>query len=72
VLPTVGDTVSLGVAFAAGPAVGVGALILNKVLDNPLDKLVSYEYNVSGTWADPNVVKVGSAPAAAKENNPSE
>jgi uncharacterized protein (TIGR02099 family) len=72
VLPTVGDTVSLGVAFAAGPAIGVGTLLLNKVLGNPLDKLVSYEYNVSGTWTEPNVVKVGSTPDKAKENNPSE
>ena len=72
VLPTIGDTVSLGVAFAAGPAVGVGALILNKVLGNPLDKLVSFEYNVSGTWSDPNVVKVGGVKAPAKQNNLSE
>jgi uncharacterized protein YhdP len=72
VLPTVGDTVSLGVAFAAGPAIGVGTLLLNKVLGNPLDKLVSYEYNVSGTWTEPSVVKVGSTPEKAKENNPSE
>lgn len=72
VLPTVGDTVSLGVAFAAGPAIGVGTLILNKVLGNPLDKLVSYEYNVSGTWTAPSVVKVGAGPDKAKANNPSE
>jgi uncharacterized protein YhdP len=68
VLPTIGDSVSLGVAFAAGPAVGVGALILNKVLGNPLDKLVSFEYNVSGTWSDPNVVKIGGVQTQAKEN----
>ena len=70
VLPTIGDSVSLGVAFAAGPAVGIGALILNKVLGNPLDKLVSFEYNVSGTWSDPNVVKVGGA--QPMQNNTSE
>jgi len=72
ILPTVGDTVSLGVAFTAGPAVGVGALILNKVLGNPLDKLVSYEYNVTGTWADPAVTKISRAPVDAQENNPKE
>ena len=59
ILPTLGDSVSLIGAFTAGPAVGIGALILNKVLGDPLDKLVSFEYNVSGTWSDPNVVKVG-------------
>jgi len=61
VLPTLGDSVSL-LAFAGGPVVGVGALIVNKVLGNPLDKLASFEYNVSGTWADPTVVKVGQKP----------
>ncbi|MCR4303550.1 MAG: hypothetical protein NUV63_04885, partial [Gallionella sp.] len=69
VLPTIGSSVSLIGAFAAGPAVGVGALILNKVLGNPLDKLVSFEYNVSGTWTDPNVVKVERAPSKPIDNN---
>ncbi|OFZ66198.1 MAG: hypothetical protein A2V79_12250 [Betaproteobacteria bacterium RBG_16_56_24] len=69
VLPTIGSSVSLIGAFAAGPAVGVGALILNKVLGDPLDKLVSFEYNVSGTWTDPNVVKVERAPVTPTENN---
>ena len=70
ILPTLGDSVSLIGAFAISPAVGIGSLIVNKVLGNPLDKLVSFEYNVSGTWSDPNVVKVGEG--QAKEINPSE
>lgn len=70
VLPTVGDSVSLLGAFAAGPAVGVGTLLVNKVLGDPLDKLVSFEYNVSGTWSDPRVVKVGEVPVKSKSDNP--
>lgn len=62
VLPTLGDSVSLISAFAAGPVVGLGSLIINKILGNPLDKLVSFEYNVSGTWTDPKVVKLGQKP----------
>jgi len=72
VLPTIGDSVSLIGAFAISPAVGIGSLIANKVLGNPLDKLVSFEYNVSGTWSDPNVVKIGGAPAKANPSNLSE
>lgn len=68
VLPTLGDSVSLLGAFAAGPVVGIGSLIANKVLGNPLDKLVSFEYNVTGTWSDPSVVKVGQAPVTQNEN----
>lgn len=70
ILPTVGDSVSLLGAFAAGPAVGVGALLVNKVLGEPLDKLVSFEYNVGGTWSDPKVVKTGAVPVKSKESNP--
>ncbi len=59
ILPTIGDSVSLLGAFAAGPAVGIGALLVNKVLGDPLDKMVSFEYNVGGTWDDPSVTKAG-------------
>ncbi|MDD5612474.1 MAG: YhdP family protein [Gallionella sp.] len=62
ILPTLGDSVSVLSAFAAGPVVGIGTLIVNKVLGNPLDKLVSFEYNISGTWSNPNVVKLGEKP----------
>ena len=59
ILPTVGNSVSLLGAFAAGPAVGVGVFLANKILRDPLDRLVSFEYNLTGTWSDPNVEKVG-------------
>lgn len=62
ILPTLGESVSVLSAFAAGPVVGIGTLIVNKVLGNPLDKLVSFEYNVSGTWSKPNVVKLSEKP----------
>lgn len=62
ILPTLGSSVSMLSAFAAGPVVGLGTLIVSKVLGNPLDKLMSFEYNVTGTWSDPNVVKVGETP----------
>ena len=67
ILPTVGDSVSLLGAFAAGPAVGIGTFIANKLLREPLDKLVSFEYNVTGTWIDPSVTKVGASKPAATE-----
>ena len=70
VLPTLGDTVSLIGLFAVNPAVGIGSLIANKVLGEPLDKLVSFEYNVSGTWSNPDVVRVGKVPAQPKQDNP--
>ncbi|OIR01065.1 hypothetical protein GALL_168620 [mine drainage metagenome] len=64
IMPSIGDNVSL-LSFAAGPVVGVGVLLANKILRDPLDKLVSFEYNVSGSWADPKVEKVGQSKPAA-------
>jgi uncharacterized protein YhdP len=64
--------VSLIGAFTAGPAVGLGTLLLSKVLGDPLDKLVSFEYNVSGTWNDPDVVKVVRAQPQQKITNEQE
>ena len=65
ILPTVGNTASLLSAFAAGPVVGIGVFIANKILREPLDKLVSFEYNITGAWADPNVEKVGVSKSVA-------
>ena len=65
VLPTLGDSVSLIGAFVVSPAVGLGTLIVNKVLGDPLDNLVSFEYNIDGKWSDPNVTKINST----KPNN---
>jgi uncharacterized protein YhdP len=70
ILPTLGDSVSLIGAFAISPVVGIGSLIVNKVLGNPLDKLASFEYNISGPWRDPSVVKVGGVAAGPKQGNP--
>ena len=70
ILPTLGDSVSLIGAFAISPAVGIGSLIMNKVLGNPLDKLASFEYNVTGSWRDPDVVRVSQVPTASKPGKP--
>ncbi len=55
----VGNTAALLGVLAGGPVVGVGVLLFNQILRDPLGKLVSFEYNITGDWADPNVEKVG-------------
>ena len=67
VSPHVSDTVSLAGALVGGPIAGVAAFLAQKVLKDPLDQIVSYEYNVTGTWADPNVARVERRPQAATE-----
>ncbi|MDD4930016.1 MAG: YhdP family protein [Gallionella sp.] len=62
ILPTLGSSVSMLSTFAAGPVIGLGTLIVSKILGNPLDNLMSFAYNVSGTWSNPSVIKVGEKP----------
>lgn len=50
--PFISDTVSLA-AFAGGPAVGAAAYIAQKVLKDPLNKIAETEYEIVGTWTDP-------------------
>jgi uncharacterized protein YhdP len=69
VQPSRSTGVSAGAAalFIANPlvgaAVGAGALLAQKMLNNPFDQLFSYRYFVSGSFDDP-VVTRGTARAA--------
>jgi uncharacterized protein (TIGR02099 family) len=71
VFPTIGDNVSL-LSFAAGPAVGVSVLLANKILRDPLDKLVAFDYNVSGSWEDPKVERLGQFKAQQLFSSPNQ
>lgn len=57
VQPTIGETVATGV-FLLNPAVGATAWLMNKIFGNPLDKVFSFDYAVTGSWADPKVEKI--------------
>ncbi len=71
VMPSLTTSVSAGAAalFIANPlvgaAVGAGALLAQKLMKDPFEQLFSYEYTVSGSWADPVVQRVGSRTTAA-------
>lgn len=59
IVPAVGNSAALLSWLVATPVVGVGVYLAGKILNDPLGQLVSFEYNVSGGWADPKVEKVG-------------
>jgi uncharacterized protein (TIGR02099 family) len=71
VQPSLSSGVSAGAAalFIANPligaAVGAGTLLAQKMLNNPFDKLFSYEYAITGSWDDPVVTRAGARDAAA-------
>ncbi len=56
VTPSISDSLSLA-AFAGGPAVGAAAWVAQKLLKDPLNKIAAYEYDITGTWENPQEVK---------------
>jgi uncharacterized protein (TIGR02099 family) len=71
VQPALSSSVSVGTAalFLANPllgaAVGAGTLLAQKMLNNPIEKMFSYEYGVSGGWDEPVVQRLTARTAAA-------
>ena len=60
--PYISDTLSLA-AFAGGPAVGAAAYIAQKILKDPLNKIAETQYEIVGTWSDPQEKESKAAPA---------
>ncbi|HYN55222.1 MAG TPA: YhdP family protein [Methylotenera sp.] len=56
VMPHISDSISLA-ALAGGPLVGAVAFLAQKILKDPLNKIVSTEYEIGGTWDNPHEVK---------------
>jgi uncharacterized protein YhdP len=78
VQPSLSTSVSAGAAalFLANPlvgaAVGAGTFLAQKILNNPIEQLFSYEYAVSGSWDDPQVQRVrGPLPATTTASSES-
>ncbi len=56
--PRLEDTVALAGAIIGGPVVGIGTLIANKILKNPIGQAVHFDYSVTGTWGEPAITKL--------------
>ncbi len=70
VVPIVGDSVAAAAAVALlNPIVGVGALLAQRLLKDPIGQMLAFQYRVTGPWEDPKVERVG-APETARETDP--
>ena len=66
VQPTLSESVAVGAAAGAlNPVAGVVTYLVQKALADPLEKLFSFEYAVTGPWRAPKVEKLGKTPPAA-------
>lgn len=63
VVPEVGESLALAATLIGTPVLGLSTLVVSKLLQNPLGKVVAYEYQVTGSWDNPSVTRL-SAPSA--------
>jgi len=55
VTPHISDSLSIA-ALAGGPLVGAAAFVAQKILKDPLNKVLTSEYRIIGTWENPEEV----------------
>jgi uncharacterized protein (TIGR02099 family) len=70
ITPSISDSVSIAGAIIGGPVAGVATFLAQKMLKDPFEQIVSYEYRITGTWSEPQVSKP-ERPAPSESDKPS-
>ncbi len=72
VQPTLTESVAVGAALAnsatglINPVAGLVTYLAQKLMQDPIEKLFSYEYAVTGAWSNPEVAKLSSEAVSAQ------
>src|SRR5260221_7877771 len=69
IVPEVGEGIALAATLIGTPVLGLSTLLVSKLLKNPLGKVAAYEYQVTGSWDNPQVTRL-SGPAPKTAANP--
>ncbi len=69
IVPEVGEGLALAATLIGTPVLGLSTLLVSKLLRNPLGKVAAYEYQVTGSWDNPQVTRL-SGPAPKTAANP--
>jgi uncharacterized protein (TIGR02099 family) len=69
VSPKLSESVAVAGALLGGPVAGLGALVLQKALKDPLEEASSFEYMIDGPWDNPAVTKLAK-PKSVQEKEP--
>ena len=65
VQPTLSESVAIGAAAGLlNPIAGVLTYLAQKALSDPIEKFFAYEYEIRGTWDDPEVRRLGAGKSA--------
>src|SRR5207237_10119835 len=70
VTPHLSESVSIAGALLGGPVAGVAAFLAQKILKDPIEALATFEYSVTGSWADPQVAKMERAAFTTTNGGP--
>jgi uncharacterized protein YhdP len=70
VVPEIGEGLALAATLDGTPVLGLSTLLVTKLLKNPIGKVVAYEYQVTGSWDNPQVVRTSAAPPPRTAANP--
>jgi uncharacterized protein YhdP len=54
ITPYVTGSLPVLAAFAGGPIVGVAALVVDKMVSTGVSHVITYQYNITGPWTNPN------------------
>ncbi len=69
VIPKLSEGVAVAGALLGGPVAGLGALVVQKALKDPIEEAISFEYMVDGGWNDPSVTRLAK-PKLNQEQEP--
>jgi uncharacterized protein (TIGR02099 family) len=58
VVPSVGGSLSSLAIILVNPAWGLGSLLVQKILKDPLGQIFAFEYHVTGSWTQPQVERL--------------
>ena len=62
IVPEVGEGLALAATLIGTPVLGLSTLLVSKLLKNPFGKVVAYEYQVTGSWDNPQVTRLSAPP----------
>ncbi|MEN8213922.1 MAG: AsmA-like C-terminal region-containing protein [Pseudomonadota bacterium] len=69
VLPGIHGVLPLAAVAAGGPAVGAALLVAGTVAGEQIDQIVEINYQVSGLWENPDVVRVSRNAGSSEQRN---
>ncbi|WP_295443027.1 AsmA-like C-terminal region-containing protein [uncultured Thiodictyon sp.] len=58
VVPSLGTSLALASGMVAGPAVGAGVYLFNRVTGGAVNRLASYQYRITGPWDRPQITRL--------------